>query len=39
MNDEYKLELKRPEIMKLFGSTEKLLGKTKNGENVEALGS
>ena len=39
MNDEYKLELKRPEIMKLFGSTKKLLGKTKNGENVEALGS
>ena len=32
--DEYKLALQRPETMKLFGSTKKLIGKTKNGENV-----
>ena len=26
-----------PETMKLFGSTKKLIGKTKNGENVPSL--
>ena len=30
----YKAELETPEIMKLFGSTKKLLDKTKNGEKV-----
>ena len=35
--DEYKLELKTPETMKLFGSTKKLIDKTKNGENVPSL--
>ena len=29
-----KLELKTPEIMKLFGSTRKINRNTKNGENV-----
>ena len=31
--DEYKLELQTPETMKLFGSTKRLIDKTKNGEN------
>ena len=31
INDRYKLELQTPETMKLFGSTKKLLDKTKNG--------
>ena len=31
------LELKIPETMKLFGSTNKLIGKTKNGEYVPSL--
>ena len=35
--DEYKLELQMPEAMKLFGSTEKLIDKTKNGENFPSF--
>ena len=34
IEDEYELELKTPESMKLFGSTKKLIDKTKNGEKV-----
>ena len=30
--DGYKLELQTPETLKLFGSTKKLIGKTKNAE-------
>ena len=30
----YKLELQTPETMELFGSTKKLIGKTKYGENL-----
>ena len=37
MKDEYKLELQTPETVKLFGSTKKLIDKTKNGENVQSL--
>ena len=37
IKDGYKLELQMPETMKLFGSTEKLIDKTKNGENVPSL--
>ena len=37
IKDEYKLELQTPETMKLFGSTKKLIDKTKNGENVPSL--
>ena len=37
IEDEYELELKTPESMKLFGSTKKLIDKTKNGENVSGL--
>ena len=37
IKDGYKLELQMPETMKLFGSTKKLLGKTKNKENVLSL--
>ena len=33
----YKLELQTLEAMKLFGSTKKLIEKTKNGENVPSL--
>ena len=33
----YKLELKTPETMKLFRSTEKLIDKTKNREKVPSL--
>ena len=33
----YKLELQTPETMKLFGSTKKIIDKTKNGENVPSL--
>ena len=36
--DGYKLELQTPESMKLFGSSKKLIDKTKNGENVSSLG-
>ena len=32
INDGYKLELETPETMKVFGSTQKLIDKTKNGE-------
>ena len=35
--DGYKLELQTPETMKLFGSTKKLIGKTKKGEKVPSL--
>ena len=35
--DGYKLELQRPETTKLFGSTKKLIKKTKNGEDVPSL--
>ena len=34
IKDGYTLELQTPETMKLFGSTKKLIDKTKNGENV-----
>ena len=35
--DDYRLELQTPETMKLFDSTEKLIDKTKNGENFPSL--
>ena len=34
IKDRYKLELQTPETMELFGSTKKLIDKTKNGEIV-----
>ena len=34
MQDGYKLELEMPEAMKLFGSTKKIVDKTKNAEKV-----
>ena len=37
IKDGYKLELKTPEKMTLFGSTKKLTSKTKNGENISSL--
>ena len=37
IKDGYKLELQIPETMKLFGSTKKLIDKTKNGEKVPSL--
>ena len=37
IKDGYKLELQTPETMKLFGSTKKLINKTKNGEKVPSL--
>ena len=37
IKDGYKLELQTPETMKLFGSTKKLIDKTKNGENIPSL--
>ena len=37
IKDRHKLELQTPKIMKLFGSTKKLIGKTKNGENVPSI--
>ena len=37
IKDKYKLELQTPETMMLFGSIKKLVGKTKNGENVPSL--
>ena len=37
IKDGYKLELLTPETMKWLGSTEKLIDKTKNGENVPRL--
>ena len=35
--DGYKLELQRPETMKLFGSTKIVLDKTKNIQNVPSI--
>ena len=35
MKDRYKLELQTPEIMTLFGSTEKIIEETEKGENGE----
>ena len=37
IKDKYKLELQTPETMMLFGSIKKVVGKTKNGENVPSL--
>ena len=37
IKDVYKLQLKTPESMKLFGSTKKLIDKTENGENMPSL--
>ena len=37
MKDGYELQLQTPETMKLFGSTEKLIDKTKDGEKVPSL--
>ena len=37
IKDGYKLELQALETMKLFGSTKKLINKTKTGENVPSL--
>ena len=37
MKDGTNLELQMPETMKLFGSTKKLIDKTKNEENVPSL--
>ena len=37
IKDGYKLELQTPKAMKLFGSTKKIIDKTKNGENVPSL--
>ena len=37
IKDGYKLELQTPETMKFFGSTKKLIDKTKKGEKVPSL--
>ena len=37
IKDGHKVELQTPETMKLFGSTKKLIGKTKSGEKVRSL--
>ena len=37
IKDGYKLQLQMPVTMKLFGSTKKLINKTKNGEKVPSL--
>ena len=37
IKDGYKLKLQTPETIKLFGSTKKLIDKTKNGEKVPSL--
>ena len=37
VKDGYKLELQMPERIKLFGSTQKLIDKTKNEEKVPSL--
>ena len=37
IKDGYKLELKTPENIKLFGGTKKLIDKTMYGENVPSL--
>ena len=37
IKDGHKLELGTPETIKLFGSTKKIINKTKNWENVPSL--
>ena len=37
IKDGYKLEIQTPETIILFGSTKRLIDKTKNGENVPNL--
>ena len=37
INDGCRLELKKPETMKLFGSTRKLIDKAKSGENIQSI--
>ena len=37
IKNEYKLELKTPEPMKMFGSTKKVIDKTENREEVPTL--
>ena len=37
IKDGYKLEIQWPETMKLFGSTKRLIGQTKNGEKVPSI--
>ena len=37
IKDRYKLELQTSKTTKLFGSTKKLIDKTKNGKNVPSL--
>ena len=37
VKDGYKLEIQTPETIVLFGSTKRLIDKTKNGENVPNL--
>ena len=37
IKDGYKLKLQTPKTIKLFGSTTKLIDKTKNGEDVAGL--
>ena len=37
LKDGYKLELQTTETMKLFGSTKKLIDKTKNGEKISSI--
>ena len=37
LKDGYKLELQIPEKIKLFGSSKKIIDKTKIGENVPSL--
>ena len=37
IKDRYKLELRTPETIKLFGSTKKIIDKANNRENVASL--
>ena len=37
IKDAYRLELKIPETMKLFGNTKKIIHRRKNGGNVSSL--
>ena len=37
LKDGYNLGLQTPETMQLFGSTKKLIDKTKNGEKVQRI--
>ena len=37
IKDEHRIELQTPETIKLFGSTEKSIDNTKNGQNVPSL--